>query len=169
MFLYFMLLQQNTVLIFLIDFLTVLLSHLHDYIKKKEEHLQIHQDWIIEEARNIRSLQYGGSFIQVVYRKLDAELVSALAAIINVIDQNFNTNLLESGPPPVQQLWLNVFDQFINWTESNAIIMATRVDVEFDFFPGQYSLTSPLFPFSFLIIGQMEVEYQNTIQLSWST
>ena len=161
--------MANAILIFLTDFLEILLSRLRDYIRKEEQRQKLCEDWIIKEAWNIRSLQYGGSFIQVVYRKLDAELVTALAAIINDIDQNFNTNLFDRGPPPVQKLWLNVFEQFINQTESNAItagIMAIRLGAELDHIPRQYSLTSPLFPFSFWIIGQMEVEYQNVVQLS---
>ena len=150
-----------------------------------EQRLKICQDWIIEEARNIRSLQYGGSFIQVVYRKLDSELVNGLVEIINVIDQNFNTNFLkkdlekddsttyhEKVDQPVQELWLYIFEHSINWTESNSITtvsMMTGLSAEFDQFPRLTSLTSPLFPFSFFIISQIEVEYQNTVPRGLST
>ena len=92
------------------SFYAILVSHIHRMLKEREEVYKDSDDWIIQEAMNINHLQTGGTFKNVLARKLDEVIVPCFAKIIAFLDQNCNLNLLQGVPPvaPLSEFWLSV-------------------------------------------------------------
>ena len=79
-------------------------------LKEREEVYKDSDDWIIQEAMNINHLQTGGTFKNVLARRLVEVIVPCFATIIAFLDQNRNLNLLQSVQPvsPLSKFWLNI-------------------------------------------------------------
>ena len=79
-------------------------------LKEREEVYKDRDDWIIQEAMNINHLQTGGTFKNVLARRLDEVIVPCFAMIIAFMDQNCNLNLLQSVQhlSPLSKFWLNI-------------------------------------------------------------
>ena len=77
---------------------------------EREDIYQDH-DWILEEAMDMHNLQTGGTFKNVLTRKLDRIIVPCLAEIIAFADQNYNLNHLQTIDhiTPLQMFWLKMF------------------------------------------------------------
>ena len=80
-------------------------------LKEREEVYKDSDNWIIQEAMNINHLQTGGTFTNVLSRRLDEVIVPCFAKIIAFLDQNCNLNLLQSvrPVPPLSKFWLRIF------------------------------------------------------------
>lgn len=69
--------------------------------------------WVIEEAMNLKKLHTGGTFGNVLARKVDEVIVPIFAYIISVIDRFYNLDLIFStercSNSSVSQLWLALF------------------------------------------------------------
>ena len=79
-----------------------------------QEHDQLREDqkeWVINEAKNPKSLQHGGTFRNVLSRKVDEIVIPIFSKIISSIDRNFNLDLIDSKEysSPLSQFWLIVF------------------------------------------------------------
>ena len=59
----------------------------------------------------MRNLQTGGTFKNVLARKLDEVTVPIFAEIIAFLDHNYNLSLLQAKTPgtPLAQFWLQIF------------------------------------------------------------
>ena len=91
------------------SFYAILVSHIHRMLKEREEVYKDRDDWIIQEAMNITHLQTGGTFKNVLARRLDEVIVPCFAMIIAFMDHNCNLNLLRCvQPTPLSKFWLNI-------------------------------------------------------------
>ena len=92
------------------SFYAILVSHIHRMLKEREEGYKDGDDWIVQEAMNINRLQTGGTFTNVLARRLDEVMVPCFATIISFLDQNCNLDLLQSVQPVslLSHLWLNI-------------------------------------------------------------
>lgn len=68
-------------------------------------------DWILNEAMDMCNLQTGGTFLNVLSRKLEKIIVPCFAEIIAFVDRNCNLSLLQAVYPitPLTQFWLKIF------------------------------------------------------------
>ena len=68
-------------------------------------------EWVLDEAMSGKKLQSGGTFRNVLSRKLDEVITPIFAEVLVHVDRYSNLDLLKrkSAPPHVQQLWLSVF------------------------------------------------------------
>ena len=66
-------------------------------------------DWVLVEAMDMHHLQTGGTFMNVLTRKLDDIIVPCLAEIIAFVDRRSNLSLLQIEPSPLSQFWLKMF------------------------------------------------------------
>ena len=71
------------------------------------------KDWVIKEAMDAKSLQHGGTFRNVLSRKVDKVVIPIFSEIIGSIDQNYNLNLIEAKneESPLSQFWLSMFSE----------------------------------------------------------
>lgn len=71
------------------------------------------KDWVIKEAMDPKSLQHGGTFRNVLSRKVDKVVIPIFSEIIASIDQNYNLNLIEAKneTSPLSQFWLSMFSE----------------------------------------------------------
>lgn len=129
----------------------------HDQVREDE------RDWVSNEAMSHKSLQYGGTFRNVLSRKIDAVIIPIFSQIIASIDQNYNLSLIDPGDEnsPRSQFWLNMFSdcsimQF-NYTDlvipkEHLLGMGGRKAKE-DF--------RSEFPFSWLVFEMVESQWDN--------
>ena len=101
--------------------------------------------WLYEEATNSLNLQSGGSFIKVILRRLDSEIIDAFSTIIAMVDTNYNLELLANSSPDLVQFWLEAFKHLSICNTREYIVMAK----ESTLFPRQNSFYC-CFPFSFI-------------------
>ena len=136
----------------------VLVSHIHRILKEREA-ASFDPDWVLSEAMNIHNLQTGGTFKNVLSRKLDNVIIPFFAEIIAFIDRNCNLNLLQtvSPPTPLSQFWLKIFrsertEQALHYDD-----MATgvqKVAMRNEEFECE-------FPFSWLVKELMDSQWDN--------
>ncbi|CAI8034865.1 E3 ubiquitin-protein ligase RNF213 [Geodia barretti] len=90
-------------------FYTILVCHIHRILREREEVYQ-DDDWVLKEAMDMHNLQTGGTFMNVLTRKLDDIIIPCLAEIIAFVDRSFNLSLLQPHySPPFSQFWLRIF------------------------------------------------------------
>ena len=92
------------------SFYAILVSHIYRMLCEREEIYQ-NDDWILNEAMDMHNLQTGGTFMNVLTRKLDKVIVPCLAEIIAFVDRNCNLSHLHPVQPitPLSKFWLDVF------------------------------------------------------------
>ena len=92
------------------SFYAILVSHIHRMLKEREENY-CDTNWVLDEAMDIHNLQTGGTFKNVLTRKLDKVVVPCFSEIIAFLDRNCNLNLLQPVRPitPLSQFWLKIF------------------------------------------------------------
>lgn len=80
-------------------------------LNEREEIHEDSNDWIIQEAMNINHLQTGGTFKNVLARRLDEVVIPCFARIVTILDQNSNLSLLQPVRPLsfLSHFWLNIF------------------------------------------------------------
>ena len=80
-------------------------------LKEREQVREDESNWILNEALSARKLQNGGTFQNVLARKLDSVLVPMFSEIIALVDRNYNLNHLNSQEKnsPLYQFWLAMF------------------------------------------------------------
>ena len=92
-------------------FYGILVEHITNVL---EQHDQVHpaeSKWIVNEAMNAKNLHQGGTFRNVLSRKVDQVVIPIFSEIIAAIDQNCNLNLIDPNDEhaPLSQLWLHIF------------------------------------------------------------
>ncbi len=63
---------------------------------KERDEIKNDKEWVLDEALNGRHLQSGGTFQNVLTRRLDEVIIPLFAAIIAFIDQYSNLNLVNT-------------------------------------------------------------------------
>ncbi len=63
---------------------------------KERDEIKNDKEWVLNEALNGRHLQSGGTFQNVLTRRLDEVIIPLFAAIIAFIDQYSNLNLVNT-------------------------------------------------------------------------
>ena len=90
----------------------ILVHRIAEVMRERDNILDPRQRWVLDEAMNLKKLHTGGTFGNVLARKVDEVIVPIFAYIISVIDQNYNLDLLEPGSEltlPISHLWLALF------------------------------------------------------------
>ena len=143
------------------SFYAILVSHIHRMLREREENFP-DTDWVLDEAMDIHNLQTGGTFKNVLTRKLDKVVVPCFSEIIAFLDRNCNLNLLQPVCPitPLSQFWLKIFSsqravQALSFADMVGIQKVAMKDEEF----------VCEFPFSWLVKELMDSQWdtaQNT-------
>lgn len=89
----------------------ILVQHVFNVLEQRDQVWELDKQWVLNEAMNPRKLQNGGTFRNVLARKIDDVLVPIFSEIIAFIDRNYNLDLisLRNENYPLQQFWLNIF------------------------------------------------------------
>jgi hypothetical protein len=68
-------------------------------------------DWVLKEALSSTKLQLGGTFRNVLARKVDEVIIPLLAKIVAYIDHNYNLDLIDpkSSDGARREFWLAMF------------------------------------------------------------
>lgn len=137
------------------SFYAILVSHLRRILRERES---VYQDrnWVLNEAMDIHRLQTGGTFKNVLTRKLDDIVVPFFAEIIAFVDRNCNLSLLQTERPitPLSEFWLKIFrseraEQALHFTDIVATQKVPMRDEEF----------TCEFPFSWLVKELMDAQW----------
>lgn len=103
------------------SFYTLLVKFIHGALKQRERDRVDEKDWVVDEAMNARKLQNGGTFRNVLARRIDEAIIPFFSKIISSIDQNCNLNLLtdpKKQTSPLSQFWLAMFEHIhIDFTD----------------------------------------------------
>ncbi len=93
-----------------------------------EQHVKIYpkeSKWVVNEALSAKSLHQGGTFRNVLSRKIDKVVIPIFSEIIAAIDQNCNLNLIDpkNEASPLSRLWLQLFHDtnIVNFDYNNMI------------------------------------------------
>ena len=92
-------------------FYATLVRHIHFVLQQREKVVGEETEWVIEEAMNGKKLHSGGTFRNVLSRRLDEVIIPIFAEVLVHVDRYSNLDLLarKGAPPHVQQLWLSAF------------------------------------------------------------
>ena len=100
------------------------MKFIHRALKQREEARVDEKDWVVDEAMNARKLQNGGTFRNVLARRIDEAITPFFAKVIACIVQNCNLDLLaepKQQTSSLSQFWLAMFKLIrIDFTESVA-------------------------------------------------
>ena len=75
-------------------FYGALVKHIKNLLEEREKSL-LDQEWVLKEALSGKKLQSGGTFQNVLSRKLDEVIIPIFAAVLLFVDQFSNLNILE--------------------------------------------------------------------------
>ena len=87
------------------------MTHIHELLKGRENIRQDEKNWVLNEALDAKKLKSGGTFRNVIARKLNDVVVPIFAEILAMIDHNYNLDLVDpkTQDTPVTQFWLAMF------------------------------------------------------------
>ena len=87
--------------------------HLYKLLKEREEDRPDLSEWVLSEALNASKLEVGGTFRNVLARKIDDVVTPIFAKIIACIDCNYNLNLIDpkAQDSPRSRFWLAMFGE----------------------------------------------------------
>ncbi len=93
-------------------FYGLLVKLIHSALKQREELRIGERDWVLTEAMSGRKLQNGGTFRNVLARRIDEVVTPFFAEIIAHADQNCNLDLLDPKnlDSPIARFWLQMFN-----------------------------------------------------------
>ena len=85
--------------------------HIYRLLQEREAYRPDLSEWVLSEALNARRLEVGGTFRNVLGRKIDEVVIPVFAKIIASIDRNYNLDLTnsEAEDSPLSQFWLAMF------------------------------------------------------------
>ena len=89
------------------SFYELLVHHMHNLLKQREEVHVYDKNWVLNEAMNAKTLQSGGTFRNALSRRIDSIILPIFTAIIRFIDYNYNLDLI--AQESLSQLWLDMF------------------------------------------------------------
>ena len=101
-------------------FYAALVKHIHSILKEREEVVGEETGWVLNEAMSRKKLQSGGTFRNVLTRKLDEVIIPIFAEVLVSIDRYSNLDLVrKSSPPHIRQLWLSAFPVLCKFSYTN--------------------------------------------------
>ena len=68
--------------------------HIYRLLKQREEDRSDLSNWVLDEALSSTNLEVGGTFRNVLARRIDEVVIPIFAEIIANIDRHFNMNLI---------------------------------------------------------------------------
>ena len=71
------------------------MRHIHQLLIERDQVRKDEKNWVLNEALSARKLRNGGTFQNVLARKLDDVLVPIFSKIIALVDRNYNLNHLD--------------------------------------------------------------------------
>jgi len=85
--------------------------HIHRLVSERDQIREDEKHWVLHEALNTRKLQNGGTFQNVLTRKLDEVLIPIFSEIIALVDRNYNLDHLnpKNKNSSLSQFWLTMF------------------------------------------------------------
>ena len=85
--------------------------HIYRLLREREADRIDLTDWILREALNASKLEVGGTFRNVLARKIDEVVITIFANIIPRIDRGYNLDLINPKVPcsTLSQFWLAMF------------------------------------------------------------
>ena len=87
-----------------------LVKLIHSILKEREEVMGEETGWVLNEAMSRKKLQSGGTFRNVLTRKLDEVIIPIFAEVLVSVDRYSNLDLVrKNSPPHIRQLWLSAF------------------------------------------------------------
>lgn len=80
-------------------------------LQQRDDVREDEKQWVIKEAMNPKSLHHGGTFRNVLSRKVDDVVIPIFSEILASVDRNYNLNLIDpkKGNPSLSQFWLKMF------------------------------------------------------------
>ena len=89
----------------------ILIQHIFEILQERDSVRVDEKEWVVKEAMNQKSLQHGGTFRNVLSRKVDEVVIPVFSEILSRIDQNYNLNLInpKNENIPLSQFWLQMF------------------------------------------------------------
>lgn len=151
-------------LLFILDtskFHGLLIYHIFNALQGKDRN---EKKWVVNEAMNVRNLQYGGTFRNSLSRKVDEIIIPVFSEIIGVIDQNYNLDLVnpKTSDPAVIQLWLRIFRESglmqFNYTDIREQVPGVGSKMSDDSYYYRCG-----FPFSWLIHDAVNSQWENAL------
>lgn len=93
------------------SFYSLLVKLVHCALKEKERDRVDERDWVGMEAMNAKKLQNGGTFRNVLARRIDEVITPLFSGIIALIDENCNLDLIDESDQnsPLSKFWLAMF------------------------------------------------------------
>ena len=143
------------------QFCKALVKHIHIVLQEHDQLREDEKDWVSNEAMNQMSLRYGGTFRNVLSRKIDNVIVPIFSQIIASIDHNYNLSLIdpENENSHQSQFWLKMFSNF-RIMQFNYIDMVTENVPELRRRKTSEDFQSK-FPFSWLVFKAFENQWGN--------
>ena len=85
--------------------------HIYRLLKEREADRPDLAEWVLSEALNSSNLEVGGTFRNVLARKIDEVVIPIFAEIIANIDRNYNLDLInpKETESSLSQFWLAMF------------------------------------------------------------
>jgi hypothetical protein len=145
------------------QFCEVLVQHIHKVLQEHDQLRADERDWVLHEAMSHKSLHYGGTFRNVLSRKIDEVIIPIFSQIIASIDQNYNLNLIipDDESSPESQFWLRLFSDtdIMRFNYTDLVIPKEQL-------PGLGGRKSredfkSQFPFSWLVFDAIESQWDN--------
>ena len=89
----------------------ILVMHIYRLLQEREFGKPDLANWVLDEALNASNLEVGGTFRNVLARKVDEVVIPIFAKIIASIDRNYNLDLInpKAGDSPLVRFWLAMF------------------------------------------------------------
>ena len=89
----------------------ILVQHIFSVLEQRDHVWEADRQWVLNEAMDARKLQNGGTFRNVLARKIDDVVVPIFSEIIACMDRNYNLDLINQKRDnvPLCQFWLNMF------------------------------------------------------------
>lgn len=95
------------------SFYGVLVMHIYNLLCEREADRPDLSDWVLREALNASKLEVGGTFRNVLARKIDDVVIPIFSKIIGCIDCHCNLNLISASEDAVMtrrcEFWIAIF------------------------------------------------------------
>lgn len=141
----------------------MLVQHIHKVLQEHDQIREDEKDWVLHEAMSPKSLRYGGTFRNVLSRKIDEVIIPIFSQIVASIDQNYNLSLVNPSneSSPQSQFWLNMFSDpnIMQFNYTDLVIPKEQL-------PGLGGRKTrkdfkSQFPFSWLVFEAVESQWDN--------
>ena len=98
-------------------FYAALVKYIHIVLCEREEVIEESDEWVVSEAMSGKRLQIGGTFHNVLARKLDEVIIPIFAEVLVRVDRYCNLDLVtrRHAPSHVRSLWMTVFTCYELW------------------------------------------------------